>query len=280
MSALEQMRVFVAVVERGSFVAASRALEVPRSTVSRRVADLEERLGVRLLQRTTRALRLTEVGQGFYERCRQVIADAHEAERAVRERSDVAVGKLRVSAPPAFGRAFLDRLVPGLLRACPEMELEVVLTERQVDLLADSSLVARRLGAAGRVLCAGPGYLAVHGTPTEVADLLQHDCILDGPERTWHLTGAGAVPVRSRLVVHDTTAVLALAVAGLGLALLPGPLCAPALHDGSLVAVRPEWTAGQDRGLFALYPSNRQLSPKVRAFVEHAAALARALTPG
>jgi DNA-binding transcriptional LysR family regulator len=282
---LNEILVFARVVQTGSFTAAAAALGMPKSSVSRKVSELEERLKSRLLQRTTRTLSLTDVGRTYYEYCMRIVAEVEEAERAVSRLQDTPRGPLRVTAPLNF--SFFGPIVAGFLKRYPEVQLELVCTDRVVDLveerfdvgiragkLADSTLIARSLGHAPRLLVASPGYLKKRGRPRVPEDLTKHDCMLFGANRErpvlrLEADGRGVeldVPVR--FVVNDTDMLHAAAVAGLGIALVPVFRCCKDLENRRLERVLPEWNAPLTP-IQAVYPSTRHLSPKVKSFVDH-----------
>lgn len=282
---LSAVAVFVKVVEHGSFRGAAKAMAMPKSTVSRKVAELEERLGARLLQRTTRTLRLTDVGEQFHRRCARILSELEDAEHGVREMQEAPRGLLRVTAPLGF--RYLGPIVTELLAQHPELRVEVVCTDRMVDLvdegfdaairfgkLADSSLVARSLGTGRRLVVAAPSYLRAHGGPSHPRELAEHDCLVfgAGPERErWRLESRGKpvdVAVRARLVANDFDALDDACRAGLGIAMLPSDRCASAVREGVLEHVLPDW-ASPETPAHVVYPSTRHLSPKVRVFVDH-----------
>jgi DNA-binding transcriptional LysR family regulator len=281
---LNELLVFARVVQAGSFTEAARGLRMPKSTVSRKVAELEERVGAQLLLRTSRKLRLTEVGQAYYEHCARIVEEAEQAELAVTRMQAAPQGLLRVTTPLTFG--CLGPLVSRFLEHYPEVQLELVCTERAVDLmeegfdlavragrLADSSLIARRLGSIDRIVVAAPAYLEARGTPRSPRELEKHDCVLFGTnleETVWTL-GSGSrsveVKVRSRLVVNEPDMLRAVTVAGAGITLLPNLNYAEDLAAGRLRRILPEWSAS-GAPVHALYPSSRHHSPKVMAFVD------------
>lgn len=290
---LNEILVFAKVVEAGSFIGASRELEMPKSTVSRKVAELEERLDARLLQRTTRKLSLTDAGRTFYRYAARVVAEIEAAELAVARMQETPRGLLRVTAPLNFRN--LGPIVATFLERYPEVQLELVCSDRVIDLvdegfdvavragpLADSALIARRLGALESLIVASKAFLAEHGTPEQPRDLERFDCVVFGggaDRSSWRLEGDGAsvtVEVKTRLVVNDFDLLGDAVVAGLGIAMLPLWRCAEALRAGTLVRVLPRWGPPKVP-LHALYPSTRHLSPKVRAFLDH---LAETMTPG
>jgi DNA-binding transcriptional LysR family regulator len=282
---LNEIVVFTKVVQAGSFIGAARELDMPKSTVSRKVSDLEERLGARLLQRTTRTLRLTEVGQAYYQHAARVVAEAEEAELAVTRLQGTPRGQLRVTTPLNFD--YFAPIVTSFLERYPEVEVEIIGTDRVVDLvqegfdvalragkLADSSLVGWSLGALRSLVVASPKFLARHGTPKVPADLANFECLVFGAASdgaNWKLHREGktvSVAVRGRLVVNDFEYLDQAAREGLGIAMLPINRCAEDLEHRRLRRVLGEWCS-PEIPLHAVYPSTRHLSPKVKAFLEH-----------
>jgi DNA-binding transcriptional LysR family regulator len=281
---LNEILVFARVVEAGSFSAAARKLEMPKSTVSRKVAELEERVGARLLHRTTRKLGLTDAGRIYYEHSARIVAEVEEAEQAVSRMQSAPRGLLRVTAPLSF--TMLGPIVAALLQRHPEVQVELVCTDRAVDLveerfdvairagqLGDSSLVARPLGTIRRVLVAAPSYLKRAGTPRLPADLLRHACICFGAgsaPHVWQLHANGEraeVRATPRLVLNDLEMMCDVAQGGIGIAWIPEYVVAAPLRAGKLKRVLPAW-ASAPTPVQALYPTARQLSPKVAAFLE------------
>jgi DNA-binding transcriptional LysR family regulator len=284
MQDLNRMAMFVRVVQAGSFSAAARELAVPKSTLSRKVSELETSLGARLLQRTTRKLGLTDAGRTYYDQAARIVTLAQEAEQAVGRLQAAPRGLLRVSAPLSFG--MLGPIVSAYLLAHLEVELEMVCSERAVDLVEegfdvairaghapDSTLVARAIGTLKRVLVAEPNYCEKHGTPKVPADLANHAAISFGAgasPNTWALEAGGKrveVQVKPRLAVNDFEIMRAAARAGVGIAWLPEFMCAEDIRAGRLRHVVPAWCSAEVP-LFALYPTARHLSPKVTAFIE------------
>lgn len=282
---LNEILVFTKVVQAGSFVGASRELDMPKSTVSRKVSELEERLGARLLHRTTRKLRLTDVGHAFYQHAARVVVEAEEAEFVVSRMQDVPRGLLRVTAPLSFG--FLAPIVASFLVRYPEVKLEMVCGDRVVDLieegfdlavragnLADSTLVSRNLGVLRSYLVASPSFLEEHGAPREPQELERFDCVVFGagaPRARWKLRAGRqtlTVEVNSRFVVNDLDFLDEAAVSGLGIVMLPVFRCMGHLRAKRLTRVLPEWCS-PETPLHAVYPSARHLSPKVKAFLDH-----------
>lgn len=282
---LNDIHVFAKVVQAGSFVSAARALGMPKSTVSRRVSKLEERLGARLLQRTTRRLSLTEVGQAYYQHAARIVAQVDEAERAVTKMQETPQGLLRVTTPLNFG--FLAPIVASFMRRYPEVQVELVTADRIVDLIAegfdvairagqleDSSLVARSLGELESYLVASPDFLRRHGSPKTPGEIDAFDCVVfgAGPERTrWKLTRHGkttAINIRPRLIVNDFDFLEEAARSGLGIAVLPLFRCIEDLRSNKLQRVLPAWCA-RKFPLHAVYPSSRHLSPTMKAWLDH-----------
>ncbi|WNG25945.1 LysR family transcriptional regulator [Cystobacter fuscus] len=281
---LNELLVFAKVVQAGSFTAAARGLRMPKSTVSRKVSELEERVGAQLLQRTTRQLRLTEVGQAYYEHCARIVAEAEQADLVVTRMQAAPHGLLRVTAPLTF--SILGPIVTEFLRRYPDVQVEMVCSDRTVDLvdegfdlairagkLADSSLMARRLGNIERVVVASPDYLRARGTPKTPRDLEKHDCLLFGSSREanhWALrSGSKSVEVQvpTRLAVNEPDMLRGMALAGAGIALLPNIACAEDVTSGRLQHLLPDWAASETP-VHAVYPSSRHHAPKVMAFVE------------
>jgi DNA-binding transcriptional LysR family regulator len=297
---LNELVVFARVVDAGSFTAAAAALEMPKSTVSRKVTDLEARLGARLLQRTTRKLHLTDAGTAYYSYCARIVAEMEEAEHAVGRLQEVPRGRLRVTTPLNF--AFLGPILTSFARRYPEVIFDVVSTDRVVDLVEEgfdlairagplpdsSTLVARSLGSMARIVVASARYLKKHGRPRAPGDLARHDALVFGAganPSTWQLvagtstshpgqgTGRNAtatleVAVKARLVVNDFDVLLQAARADLGVAMLPLFVGAEEIRARRLEHLLKEWSSPPAR-IHAVYPSTRHLSPKVKAFVEH-----------
>ncbi|WP_437540956.1 LysR substrate-binding domain-containing protein [Sorangium sp. So ce367] len=284
------MRAFLEVARRQSFSAAARALGLTSSSVSKQVARLEERLGAQLLRRTTRRVSLTEAGNLYAERADRILSDIEEAQRAVADLDGTPRGTLRISAPTVLGSI---RVAPAVL-ACraryPELRIDLDLTDRIVDLVAEridvavrlaaeispASLVARRLADDLRVLCASPRYLRRHGTPRCLEDLADHDCITLNlePVARWTLVGPEGervVPVSGTFRSSDTITLRDAAVAGVGLANLPDYVVQDQLESGELRRVLPEYGASK-RASFAVYAAPARAA--VRVVVD---ALARAM---
>lgn len=281
---LNELLVFAKVVQSGSFTAAGAALRMPKSTVSRKVSELESRVGAQLLQRTTRKLRLTEVGRAYFEHAARAVAEAEQAEQAVTLMQSAPQGLLRVTAP--VNLSALGPLAGEFLARYPEVRLELLCTDRRVDLVAegfdvavragnlsDSTMMARRLGVLERVVVASPAYVKARGLPRKPADLEGHSCLVFNGGResnVWALQSGGRslqVTVSARLVVNDFELLHAAALAGTGVAMLAGHDCTADLASGRLQRVLPGWSS-PGAPLHAVYPGGRHPSPKVSAFVD------------
>ncbi|HEY9346925.1 MAG TPA: LysR family transcriptional regulator [Inquilinus sp.] len=281
------MIVFAQVVDSRSFSAAAVRLGLSKSAVSKQIAKLEDRLGARLLNRTTRTLSPTDAGQDFYERCIRVAREVEEAERAITHLSAEPRGLLRLNAPASFGREYLAPLVPEILARWPELRIEALFEDRFVDVVAegfdlviritrlqDSSLVARRIASCRRLVCAAPSYLARRGVPRTPAELLQHDCILYSyatDQNEWEFVGPDGrletVRVDGRLRANNAEVTLAALLAGAGLALSPDFIVGPDIAAGRLVPLLTDYE-NPFGAIYAVWPHNRNLAPKVRAVVD------------
>ena len=282
------LAVFAKVIDLNGFSAAARALGVPKAAVSRAVADLERLLGVRLLERTTRRIALTEEGRLLYPHARRVVEECDAARAAIARLHAPPTGPLRIVSDPTYGRLLLTPLVPRFLERFPEIPLEVALEANGPEgwdvairehLPADASVGHRPLGAPPALLCATPGYLERRGTPAGPEDLRGHDLLTpewpELPEFRLQLTRGeqrAEVPLKPKLAVNDPAVLHAAAAAGLGIALLPEFLCRQGLATGRLVAVLPQWLAPAAVTLHALYPAALGGDPRVQRFVEFLAA--------
>jgi DNA-binding transcriptional LysR family regulator len=281
------LEAFVRVAETGSFSEAARRLRTSKSAVSRHVAALEADLGVRLLQRTTRSLTLTEAGHGYFGRASRILADLVEADQSVSRMQAAPRGRLRVNAPMSFGYLHLAAAIPDFLVRHAEVSVELTMNDRFVDLvdegfdmavrigsLADSSLVARRLAPIRRAVCASPDYLAARGTPASPDDLQTHDCIgytAVAQPQEWRFLDTDGRPrsmaVTGRLCANNGDAIRAAALRGAGIAYMPTFIVGGDLKNGGLTKILDAFVP-QDMTLNAVYPHARHLSPKVRAFVD------------
>ncbi len=291
MDRLAVMALYARVVETGSFSRAAAALGLGQPTASKQIAALEERLGVRLLERSTRRLQPTEAGREFYERCRRLVDEADDLESSARRGVRGAVGRLRVACPMGFGRLHVVPIVVRFLAAHPEAQIDLVMNDRYVDLaeegvdvairianLGDSTLHARRLGETPRALVAAPAYLRRRGTPRTPADLERHDFVVyayfDSPERLALTDPDGAaaeVRVKARLRVNNAEAMREAVVGGIGLGVIPLWALRAELASGTVKRVLPDW-GPPPSAIQAVYSSARHLPARVRLFIDFVAA--------
>jgi DNA-binding transcriptional LysR family regulator len=278
---LDESAVFVKVIERGSFSGAAREMKVPTSTVSRRVQRLEDALGVRLIQRTTRKLTLTDAGAEFFRRVSPAIDAVKEASDLVRGLSVEPCGTIRVTVPNDLGNS-LGVLLARFREAYPQVSIELIVTNRRVDLvgegvdlairagkLTDSTLIAMRLGQTDFWMTAAPSYLEKHGTPKRLADLEKHECVLfRAMEQHWVLEGPKGettVEVKGHLMADDLSTIRSAVVAGAGIGLLPATAIRTAVTTGELERVLPRY-AHIGAPLHLVYPSAQHLPAKVAVF--------------
>lgn len=283
MNPYEDMRIFAQVMEAGSFTAAADRLGMSKQSVSRRLMQLEERLGVRLLNRSTRRLDATPLGQHYYQSALRLLGEVQQVEHDISGQAQVLRGTLRLSAPLSFAMAHLGCLLPLFLQRHPQVSVEVDLSDRPVDLigegydlvlrigtLEDSTLIARRIASIQRVYCANPDYLALRGTPLQPDDLAQHDCLPYGHGRQvqWRFKGkVQALNVSGRMRVNNGELLRDTAIAGLGVTYLPTFIVGDALKDGRLITILDDF-APEALTLSAVYPQHRQSSRPVQALVE------------
>lgn len=285
---LNDLAYFAEVVAHGGFAAAGRALREPKSKLSRRVAGLEERLGLRLIERSSRRFQVTETGQAFYERCRAMLAEAEQAEALVLQAQTEPHGRVRFSCPTGMVDAIAD-VIASFLARYPKVRLQLVATDRPVDLIAeridlalrvrtaltsDAAMTMRSLGRSTRILVASPALAAGIGTIDQLASVPALATSDDGDTQSWSLeTDDGvrrAITVEPRLGSADMPAVRRAAIEGLGVALLPDHICREALLEGRLVRVLPAWR-GQQGIVHLVFTTRRGLPPAVRALIDHLA---------
>ncbi|AGS22480.1 LysR family transcriptional regulator [Rhizobium etli] len=286
---LNDILIFMAVVDAGSFIAGGQAMGLSRSAAGKAVTRLEERLGARLLNRTTRTLSLTDEGRVFYDHGLQILTSVDEAEASIAGQSGVPRGVLRLAVPDVFGPLVGLPLLDKYLRTWPDVQVEVSLTDRPAELLdngfdvaigfgatpsaADSRLITRVIGSDKVLLCASPSYLAERGVPRDIVDLAAHDCLFftsRGQRQAWRFrSGGGWIKAqgRSRLRLDSGQAVRDAALAGLGIALLPDFLIAADLTAGRLRQVLPDLET-DDTKIVALYSDKGVLEPRVRCFID------------
>ncbi|MXQ13619.1 LysR substrate-binding domain-containing protein [Microvirga makkahensis] len=281
------LHIFVQAVNSGSFAAAARHLGIPKSTISKRVAELEADLGTRLIHRSSRSFVLTDVGQDFYDHARAAVIEAQAAESVVQRRQAEPAGPVRITASVPVAQFHLAERLPALARAYPKLDLQLHVTDRFVDLvregfdiavrshfapLPDSDLMQRRMKIERITLVAAPDYLARRGTPERPEDLARHDGLLTGPaSRTWHLTDGDGHEVQvtpaARLIADESSVLLRAAAAGLGIACLPETMTAVLVGTEELAMVLPDWTAGSVTSTI-LTPHRRGQLPAVRVVID------------
>jgi DNA-binding transcriptional LysR family regulator len=293
MQDLSQLQIFALVGDTGSFTSAAQALGVSKAHVSKQVRALEDRLGARLLNRTTRKVALTDVGSVFHARCRRILDEVAEAESAVTDLQTTPRGTLRVSVPVSFGVAHIAPALAEFAAIHPDLHVDADFSDRRVDLLEDSfdlairigtlpdsSLVARRLGQTCSYVVGSEDYLRRRGVPATPQDLRAHDCLLYSYQlsgQAWRLSGPAGevtVPVNGRLLTNNGDAMVEAARCGVGLCFVPDFLVAEEIAKGGLRRVLEEWSGPSP--IWAVYPHSRHLSTKVRLFVDH---LAQRLDP-
>jgi DNA-binding transcriptional LysR family regulator len=286
MQDLERMAIFARVVEAKGFSEAARRLGVSKSVVSKAVTQLEKSVGARLLNRTTRAMSVTEAGAVFYEHCARIVEELEQAKLAVGQFHSEIRGVLRVSASVAFGTLHIAPALPAFLERHPQLRIDMAIGDRIVDLAEEGfdvairisqepapNLVARRLAAVNRKICATPGYFERHGVPRTPADLSRHNCLTYthfNPQETWRLRGPDgdiAVPISGNLRLNDDEALSAAVLGGLGVALLPTFIVGRDLQAGRLQAVLSDYVPSE-RHIDAVYLPHRHVPAKVRAFID------------
>lgn len=293
LTVLPEMVAFMRVAELGSFSAAARHLGTTPSAVSRQVARLEQELGVQLIQRTTRQLRLTDAGQAAFARSRELVAAAQDLMQVAQHQSITPRGRMCISAPKAFARHVLHPLLLRFLAEFPEVNLHLVATDHDVDPIREGvdlmirvtrhppeGFAARKLMSVQQVLCAAPGYLAVSPTLHHPADLAAHSCLTlgeDAQDRRWRFRQGDTlaeVEVEGRYAVNHSALRLDAMRASLGVCPLPDYVARPALQSGAAVQVLPAWSFQGNYGgdAYALYPRSRFVSPALRALIDHLAA--------
>lgn len=286
---LQEMAIFVRVVAAGSLSAAARELGLSTAVVSRRLAALETRLGVRLVNRTTRRTSLTDEGASYYENCARILAEIDEADATISAGRVEPHGALKVAMSSAFGLQHISPLVPAFSALYPQLQLALSLADRRVNLieegfdvairiahLEDTSLAARRLAPNRRVVCASPGYLRAHGTPRTPEDLTAHNCLIaewaQGFAQTWEFRGPvgkrGKVRVTGKYACDNWEVLREWALAGMGVALKSTWDVRRHLEDGSLVSLFPGYTFDSEVAIYAVYPHRRHLPAKTRAFID------------
>jgi len=282
---LNEMGVYATVVELGSFTRAAEKLSMPKSTVSRHVSQLEQRLGVRLLNRTTRQLKPTEVGKLYFEHCFRIIEEAEQAREVIQTMQAQPSGLLRITLPLAFGSEFIQNLIKDFLALNPKIKVELYLDNRSLDMLdqeldvafrlgnlADSSLVARHIGCCDLVLCASPEYLREHGAPQTIQDLTDRPFIRHANAPLVLIKDQKEYPLlisQDRLLLNDMDLVRKMILKDMGIGMVPRVLAVDDIEAGRLVAVLPEYNSPH-KDLYLMYAGRRQKAPKVAAFIDFA----------
>lgn len=289
MDHIQGMQVFLKVAQAGSLSAAANQLDLSKSSVSKHISALERRLGVLLLNRSTRRLSLTELGTAYRDHCARILADIEETEQAIQAHTTRAKGRLKVNAPMSFGILHIAPLLPGFMAAHPEVEIDLVLNDRRVDLidegfdlairigrLDDSNLIAKKLASAGHVCCASDAYLARHRPPDVPEDLTRHNCLRYTYNRLpgeWQFSRDGetrSVRVTGNIQANNGDALREAALAGLGIVYQPVFIVAAELRAGRLRPLLEGWSTPMI-DIHAVFPEQRRLQPKLRHFVDHLA---------
>lgn len=286
MDLFASIRMYVAVVDGGSFAAAADKLGISRAMASKQIQKLEEHLGTRLLNRTTRRLSLTETGRAFHERSLQILSDVEEAEQIAGQMTSRPQGVLRVTIPLSYGQHRLATIIGDYTQAYPQVQLDISLSDRKVDLIEDgldlairigalpqSDLIARKIGGVRSIVCAAPAYLARRGTPRTPADLSGHACLgytLTGSGADWRMEGPEgslSVPITGPIRADNGDIIRLAALSGAGILFQPHFIVDDDLAAGRLVRLLPQWQS-VELGVYAVYPSRKHLSAKVRTFVD------------
>jgi DNA-binding transcriptional LysR family regulator len=281
---------FVAVADTGSFTGAANKLSTSVANISRRVAQLEERLAVKLLLRSTRKVSMTEAGYLYYQQCKQLVEGLEQAELQITQMQQVPTGRVKVTASVTYGERVIAPLLHDFIQRYPDLELEFILTNQRLDMidqgidlairlgqLSDSSFIAKKLASRTLHVCASPSYLAAHGTPYTLSELSNHQCLV-GTNDHWRFKDnhhTRTLGIRGRVRCNSGIVLLDAALKGMGLAQLPDYYVQDYLQDGRLVEVLSHFRDDRE-GVWALYPQNRHLSPKVRLLVDF---LSNALSP-
>tara|TARA_R110001583_G_scaffold867_5_gene7829 strand:- start:97 stop:978 length:882 start_codon:yes stop_codon:yes gene_type:complete len=276
---------FVAVAEAESFTAAGKRLGISTAQVSRQVSALETRLSAKLFYRTTRQVSVTELGNIYYQHCRQLLDGLDEAERAITNLQSTPTGKLKITAPVTYGERTIAPLVNSFVAKYPGLEVRLHLTNQTLDLidegydlairlgkLGDSTMMAKRLASRTQYVCASPDYLATHGVPHSLSELEQHNC-LKGTLDYWRFQENGNarnIKVKGNIRCNSGRALVDAALKGIGIVQLPDYYVSHSIENGQLISLL-EYLREPDEGVWALYPHNRHLSPKVRMLIDYLA---------
>lgn len=287
MDSLDGLKTVIAVVETGSFTSASERLMISKALVSKYVGEVEEKLGVRLFNRTTRRLALTDAGKTYYERALPLVEEYEELLDSVTGEQSTPKGNLKISVPVTFGEMQLSPIISKFLKAYPDIQINIQLTDRRIDMLEegvdvviriggvdDSNMVARQINTYPLVLCASPDYLKEHGYPKKPSDITNHACIIDSNFRIgkqWPLVSPDGtveiIEVTSKIAANSPRAVMEIAKSGGGIALIPGFIVKDTIAEGLLLEVLSGYST-LEFGLFAIFPHRRYLSKKIRCFID------------
>lgn len=298
MSRLQDLEVFVQVVKSGNFARAATELQLNPSAISRRISHLEDHLGVRLFHRTTRSLSLTEVGERYLNRCLSILANLEEADREARQHSEEPQGTLQVSCSTYLAHRHILNHLSEFLERYPRLMIKFMLTDDVIDVvndgidiairigeLADSTLISRRLLCERRIICAAPVYLDRYGIPLTPDDLAHHNCLVLNAYKTtlnqWRFrdqSGLREISVKGNFVVNNGEALYEAVLAGVGIGRTTQVLASPAIQAGQLVHLLSEYENENEVGIYAVFPSDRYLLPKVQCFVEFYAQTLAAIT--
>lgn len=287
MTAISDFDIFARVARTGNMSAAGREMGLSPAVVSKRISLLEERLGARLFQRTTRQLTLTETGEGYFKRVVDILSLVEEAEDFVTRRNTKARGVLKITAPTSFSRLHVAPLLPEFLAKFPEIQLDVHLTDNFVDIirdgydlairigeLEDSSLVARKLSPDTRVICASPAYIAKHGAPKSLSDLENHNCLSAGAQDAWCLEGPDGqsqIRVKGNIRSNSAELIREALLSGIGLGLRGTWDIGAELKSGALQVVLPQFRGASSMAIYAVYPCRDFMPTKVNAFIDYIA---------
>ena len=284
---LNEIAVFIKVVQSGSFSGAARALNLPNSTVSFKISSLEKRLGITLIQRTTRKLNITPLGEAYYKRCLISLEEINAAEAEITSIQSEPQGLLRITAPIDIGSNVLPIIVSSYMKKFPKVRVEVILSDRRVDLLSesvdlairagelkDSTLIAKRVGSTYFIMVASAKYLKLNGIPTHPRELIKHKCLqfTSNGVDTWKLVGPKGslnVSVPGRVLVNHFEMIKLMASMDDGIAYLPITAVHEELKSGKLIRVLPEWRS-ELAPVHFVYPAQKFVTPKLSSFIEHA----------
>lgn len=289
---LNEVAIFIKVIQKGSFTAASKVLDIPKSTVSTKINSLEKRLGTTLITRSTRQLRLTPAGEAFFLRSTKALDEILDAETAVRSKNVEPQGRFRITAPVDIGNTIFPEIITQFQKKYPKVEIDILLSDQRLDFLEDqvdlairagelkdSSLIAKKVGEVAFRIYVSPKYIKEYGEPLNLKDLNSHQCILFTPLSGdgWQLKNTKRtvkIALAKKIIVNDMSLARSLALEGAGLALLPSFVCEAEVKSGKLVQVLTEWKT-ETGPMHFVYPAQRYVSPSIKAFIEMATTTVR-----